>query len=187
MGEREGEVSVSVVEMAKLVDLHRTVSRSFTKANSIDKRLGAIEKQVMTLAKRIPTVTKPTWAAVTVAAPVMTSLGRVMTPPSKSNAITIRPPIGEGGEYNGHSPAEVLQKVRTAIPGAVAAQPLHSGDIHITMASSQQKEATLNNGDNIGQTLRVKVLRQDYPVEVQAVPTSVPIQHGKTADNTDVI
>ena len=109
VGEREGEVSVSVVEMAKLVDLHRTVSRSFTKANSIDKRLGAIEKQVMTLAKRIPTVTKPTWGMVTAAAPVMTSLGRVMTPPSKSNAITIRPPIGEGGEYNGRSPATAQQ------------------------------------------------------------------------------
>ena len=64
---------------------------------------------------------------------------------------------------------------------------VRSGDIRITMASTQQKEATLNDRDHVGQTLGAKLLRQDYPVEVQAVPTSIPVQHGKAADNTRTI
>jgi hypothetical protein len=44
----------------------------------------------------------------------------------------------------------------------------------------------LNNGNGIGQALGAKVLRQDYPVEVQAVPTSIPVEHGKAPDNAEV-
>src|SRR5207248_4538959 len=185
--EREGEATVSARDANVLLDLHNMASQNLPKADSIDKRLDAIEKQVTVLAKKIPTATKPTWAAVLATAPPAMGLGGTMAAPGKSNAITIRPHQKEGGEYNGRTPAEVLQKVRTAIPGAVAAQPLRSRDIRITMASLHQKEATLNNGDSIGQTLGAKVLLQDYPVEVQAVPTSIPVQHGKAADNTKVI
>jgi len=184
--EREGGATVTAGEAGEMLNLHRTALENLPKASSVDKRLHAIEQQVTALTKRLPTVTKPTWAAVA-AAPITASFGSATALPSQRNAITIRPPQEERREYSERTPAEILQKVRTAIPGAVAAQTLRSGDIRITMASTQQKETTLNNRDHIRQTLGAKVLRQDYPVEVQAVPTSIPVQHGKTANNTKVI
>jgi hypothetical protein len=45
---------------------------------------------------------------------------------------------------------------------------------------------TLNTGNSIGQALGAKVPRQDYPMEVQAVLTSIPVEHGKAPDNAKV-
>ena len=178
---------VTIEEATTLVDLHKSAVKHFPKAGSIDRKLDAIEKQVAALAKRVPAATKPTWATVAAAATTTASFGSAINLPGQNNAVTIWPPQEGEGEYNGRTLMEVLEKVRTAIPGAVAAQPLRSGDIRITMASAKQKEAALSNRDHIGQALGAKVLRQDYPVEVQAVPISVPVQHGKSADNTKVI
>jgi hypothetical protein len=91
--EREGGATVTAREAGEMLDLHKTVSTNLPKAGSIDKRLHAIEQQVTALIKRLPTATKPTWAAVAAAAaPTTTSLGSATGLPGKSNAITIRPP-----------------------------------------------------------------------------------------------
>ena len=191
--EREGGVMVSGPQVARMLELHQTATKHTPKANSIEQRLGAIERQVTTIAKRLPSGTKqlttsPTWASVAAAPPLSVGSsfrGTLTVPNQNNNAITIRPPHED--KYRGQTPAEVLREVRAAIPGAVAAQPLRSGDMRITMASAQQKETALKNGDSIGQALGAKVLRQDYPVEVQAVPISVPVEHGKASNNTKVI
>ena len=184
---------VSAPRVARMVELHQTATRHIPKANdNIEQRLDAIERQVTTIAKRLPSgtrqsTTSTTWASVAAGPPlsVSSSFRGTLTMPHRNNAITIRPL--QGDKYRSQTPAEVLREVRAAIPGAVAAQPLRSGDIRVTMASTQQKETALNKGDSIGQALEAKVLRQDYPVEVQAVPMSIPVKHGKAPDNTKVI
>jgi hypothetical protein len=184
MAEREGGATVSPSDLTSLMELHQKATRGLARASAVENRLDSIEKQIRTMTEKLPMTTSkqlPSWAAVAAAPQPPARFGSTIV---KTNAITIRPQ--ESG-YKGQTPAEVLQRVRAIIPGAVAAQPLRSGDVRITMASTQQKEATLNNGDSIGQAIGAKVLRQDYPVEVQAVPTSIAVEHGRSAENTKTI
>jgi hypothetical protein len=116
------------------------------RASGIDKRLHNIEKRVSALAKRLPTAPKPTYAAVAAASTTM-SFGAL--------------------EKATRSRSALMRKREASIPSEEPSQQQSSfnhyevvtaDDIRITMASTQQKEATLNNRDHIGLILGTKVL-----------------------------
>jgi hypothetical protein len=53
--EREGGVMVSATQATKMMELHQAVAGKFLgKPDSVERRLEAIEKQVTTIAKRLP-------------------------------------------------------------------------------------------------------------------------------------
>jgi hypothetical protein len=73
--EKEGGVMVSATQAVKMMELHQAVANKLpSKADSVEQRLEAIEKQVTTIAKRLPAgAGQPaTWAAVAAAPPSTT-------------------------------------------------------------------------------------------------------------------
>ena len=60
---------------------------------------------------------------------------------------------------------------------------MRSNDIEVYVPDQGTKDATLNMEQPEG----IKILRQDYPVEVPGVPLTLRIAGGKDADNTALI
>src|SRR5207248_5570437 len=52
---------------------------------------------------------------------------------------------------------------------------------------SHPKERAIRMPGAIKQQLGVKIIREDFPIEVLGVPTSLEVQHGKEADNSETI
>ena len=78
---------------------------------------------------------------------------------------------------------EILTTVRTIIKGAYAVKSMRSGDIEVMMSDQAAKDYVLNQASIEG----VKILRQNYSVEVSVVPLSLRVDSGKTADNQTLI
>jgi len=70
---------------------------------------------------------------------------------------------------------------------AVAVRHLRSGDIRVTLKDQQAKKRAIRAGDRLGERISIKVLREDYPVEVLSVPISLRVERGRQADNTATI
>jgi hypothetical protein len=70
---------------------------------------------------------------------------------------------------------------------AVAVRYLRSGDIRVTLRDQQAKERAVRAGERLGERIGIKVLREDYPVEVPVVPLSLRVEKGRQADNTATI
>jgi hypothetical protein len=73
------------------------------------------------------------------------------------------------------------------IHDAVAVRHLRSGDIIVTLKDQQAKERAVRAGDRLGERIGIKVLCEDHPVEVLAVPTSLRVEKGRQADNIAMI
>jgi hypothetical protein len=78
---------------------------------------------------------------------------------------------------------EILAEARQSIPGAYAIRQLRSGDIDVMVPDQATKDKILNQPEIEG----IKVLRQDYLIELPSVPLSVSIASGKDVDNTRLI
>jgi hypothetical protein len=49
----------------------------------------------------------------------------------------------------------------------------------INISILQAKERAVRAGDRLGERIGIKVLREDYPVEVLAVPISLRVEKGR--------
>jgi hypothetical protein len=99
-------------------------------------------------------------------------------PPTDRPTVRIRIP-----DAAGKTPKELLDIVKPTISGAYAARSLRSGDIEIMVPDQRTKDRILNQAETEG----IKILRQDYPIEIWGVPLSLQVHHGKSADNTELI
>jgi len=128
------------------------------------------------------------WAAVaSLTSSTPSSYRTQSSQPAESVRLTIRP--GENSTIKGDNitTKEVAEKVKAVIPGVVAARVLPSGDVRVTLENPSQKErATLMPG-TLKQQLDAKIIKEDFPIEVLGVPTSLPVQHGREADNSETI
>lgn len=106
---------------------------------------------------------------------------------TSGHTITIRPNTEKAEGLRGQSETEVLTEIRKEVHDAVAVRHLRSGDIRVTLRDQQAKERAVRAGDRLGERIGIKVLREDYPVEVSAVPLSLRVEKGRQADNTATI
>jgi hypothetical protein len=83
----------------------------------------------------------------------------------------------------GQTPQEILKNAKTVIKGAYAVKLLRSGDVEVLVKDQADKDRALNQPPIEG----IKILRQDYPVEIAAVPLSLRINSGRNADNATLI
>jgi hypothetical protein len=150
----------------------------------IEDRLARIEKMMKAVLltpnspNRSPTASQKilTWADV---ASRSSRTGSAPSPPA-TNRPTVRVRIPDAA---GKTSKELLDIVKPAISGAYAARSLRSGDIEIMVTDQKTKDRVLNQAETEG----IKILRQDYPIEVWGVPLSLQVNHGKAADNTELI
>jgi len=147
--------------------------------DQILQRLSKIENK-----QNPPSPANRTWAAVAALpqhrepTPLKTTTGYT---------ITIRPNTEKAEGLRGQSETEVLTEIRKEIYDAVAVRHLRSGDIRVTLKDQQAKERAVRAGDRLGERIGIKVLREDYPVEILAVPISLRVEKGRQADNTATI
>jgi len=80
-----------------------------------------------------------------------------------------------------------VDQIRKAIPRTVAARTLPRGDIRFTLENPTQKERATRAADTIRKELNAKIIREEYPIEVLGVPTTLPVSSGKGADNSTLI
>jgi len=130
-------------------------------------RLGAIEKQVQRIQHaHVPKPSRqPTWADIASNPPPQS------TTIPRGRAITVRP---LNDKHKDKEPQEILRELKKEIPGAVGIRPLRSGDIRVVLKDTKAKEQAISMGE-VGD---VRILRQDYPVEVAGVSLSIPVAHG---------
>ena len=115
----------------------------------------------------------PSWAAVAAKA------ARIEAAPiAQRLAVRVRM-----ADTEGKSNAELLSAAKIAIPGAYAIKAMRSGDIEVMVPDQATKDRVLNQQS----VKEVKILRQDYLVEIPGMPLSMRIASGKNADNHELI
>jgi hypothetical protein len=172
----------------KIQEATRLLHEAWTQAPRTEKpmedRLARIEEMMKTVLlgpnspNRSPTASQKIlrWADV---ASRPSRTGSTPSPPT-TNRPTVRVRIPDAA---GKTSKELLDIVKPTISGAIAARPLRSGDIEITVIDQKTKDRTLNQSETEG----IKILRQDYAIEIWGVPLSLQVNHGKSADNTELI
>jgi hypothetical protein len=137
---------------------------------AIVERLTAIEAKLSTRNAAAPQAPR-TWAHVAIQPPIEANSN------PKGRAVTVRPPANK---YKEIPARDILQDLKRDLPGAVGVRPLRSGDIRVVFKDVKARDQALCQGD-AGES---RVLRQDFPAEVAAVPLcDVKIRHGKEAHN----
>jgi len=172
----------------KVQEATRLLRDVWTQASRNEKpmedRLARIEEMMKAVLlvpnspNRSPTASQKilTWADV---ASRSSRTGSATTPPP-TNRPTVRVRIPDAA---GKTPKELLDIVKPTISGAYAARSLRSGDIEIMVPDQKTKDRVLNQAETEG----IKILRQDYPIELWGVPLSLQVNHGKAADNIELI
>jgi hypothetical protein len=138
-------------------------------------KLTSIEQKVDALAKGTTPKKVTTWAEIAAAAQPARSH---IVPPAQRPCVRIRIP-----DAKDKSASELLEVVKPTIRGAYAIRQLRSGDVDVMVVDQAAKDQAINQQETEG----FKILRQDYPIEVQAVPLSLDVQNGKDASNTELI
>jgi hypothetical protein len=164
--------------------LHDVWTQAPRNENPMEDRLARMEEMMKALfiapnsPNRSPTASQKilTWADV---ASRSTRTGSAPSPPA-TNRPTVRVRIPDA---EGKSAKELLDIVKPTISGAYAARSLRSGDIEIMVPDQKTKDRVLNQAETEG----IKILRQDYPIELWGVPLSLQVNYGKAADNTELI
>jgi hypothetical protein len=87
-------------------------------------------------------------------------------------------------EVKGKALDEILAAIKPTVSAAYAVRVLRSGDIEAIVPSQQIKDRILSQTIDTG---AIKVLRQDYPVELWGVPLSTDVASGKDANNQGLI
>ena len=128
------------------------------------------------------------WADIAAGAPSHTYTPTTSPNPPKNPAdeITLRPSEGNTQLRNAKNPKEILSIISKPLNYAspVAARKMRSGDIRVTVTN---KGYVTKNRESIQHQIDAKILREDYPVEVLAVPRSLAIQEGKEANNSTLL
>jgi hypothetical protein len=107
------------------------------------------------------------------------------SPQGIGRIVTIRP---NTEIYETLTHKEILMKIKPNIQKAIAVEKLRSGDIRITLQDEIAKETLLRNDRDASEQLKAKILRQDYPIEIQAVSVkAIQVDCTKTPNNTGVI
>lgn len=142
----------------------------------IEDRLRQIERKLDSKINQAPAAnnTKPTWAAI--AAQGAARAVRAATSPTISRpAVRLRMP-----EAKDKTPEEILTAIKPVVGAAYAVRVLRSGDIEAIVPNQQTKDRILSQATG---TDDIKILRQDYPVELWGVPLSLKVETGKEANN----
>lgn len=79
-----------------------------------------------------------------------------------------------------------MTEVKKLVQGTVLATPLQSGEIRVLFNNIQSKTKALQLTEELD-PICARFKREEYPIEVLAVPTKYQIQHGKNADNSALI
>ncbi len=87
-------------------------------------------------------------------------------------------------EAKGKAPEEILAAIKPTISAAYAVRVLRSGDIEAIVPNQQVKDKILSQATG---TDNIKILRQDYPVELWGVPLSLEVASGREANNQGLI
>jgi hypothetical protein len=156
------------------MDLARALWRTAQRSESpVEKRLASIESALNKIASPQLASKTESWAAI-----ASKAVRREAVPIAQRPAVRVRIP-----DIAGKTNPEILTAVRAVIKGAYAVKPLRSGDIEVMVPDQTAKDHALNQATIEG----VKILRQDYPVEISAVPLSLQVDSGRTADNQALI
>jgi hypothetical protein len=82
------------------------------------------------------------------------------------------------------APDDLLAAVKPIVGAAYAVRVLRSGDVEAIVPNQQTKDRILSQATS---TDNIKILRQDYPVELWGVPLSLEVASGKEANNQALI
>ena len=128
------------------------------------------------------------WAQVAAQAPSSTPTPQstLISTRASTTQLLIRP-TDENGALQGLSNKQITHKVQAEVQGAVTARKLPSGDIKVTLENPTQKAAVFRAQGKLKEKLGVKVLRDEFPVEVLGVPTSFQVPTGSKEDSTQAI
>ncbi len=107
-----------------------------------------------------------TWAGVTAQ-----GIRQAIAPLSQRTAVRVRVPVSQG-----KSPTKLLAKVKPLIPGAYAVKQLLSRDIEVSVLDQRTKDRVLNQP----KVKELRILRQDYPVELWGYHCPHKLTVGKT-------
>jgi len=155
----------------------RTTTPPSPQLDQILTRLNAIETKLNRRGREAVPTAPRTWASIAAARTHTASH-------PQGRAATVRP---TADLYRGKAPSAILQELKKDFPGAVGVRPLRSGDIRVIFKDTKAKDHAIGIGKGGG----AKVLRQDFPVEVPAVPLDqIKIVHGRAGTgvgNKDVI
>ncbi len=145
------EITIAPRVLPMLMDLHKEIGKQDSlqpkRTPQMEERFDALERRILAL-KKIPAGSSRIWAAVAAGRPPTDTSRHVI-----DNTVTLRPTTGNAEEYQGRTPVQILQRIRGTIQRAVAARPLRSGEIRITIASPKQKAAVLRSADVVADAL----------------------------------
>jgi hypothetical protein len=117
--------------------------------------------------------------------PITPRVNPMRSPQGAGRIIVIRP---NTETYENLTHKETLMKIKQSIKKAIAVEKLRSGDIRITLQDDTAKETILRNDREVSEQLKARILRQDYPIEIQAVSIkAIQVDCTKIANNTKVI
>ena len=147
--------------------------------DTVAAKLTSLEKAItqLTKAQEKP---KPTWASVAAAPGFTQALNQHVGTPitSKRTTVRVRPQSPVTGDNT-----IVLDTVKKGIPEAIAVRKLQSGDINVFIKDKETRDQVLQRPPQA----EIKVLHQDFPIEVPGIPLSIPVSKGRLADNTALL
>jgi hypothetical protein len=184
--EKVGGIEIGSHTVRSIGDAITQVRALWTQAvrqpEDTDTRLARMEKTLEKLARGTPTMNGKlnTWAKIAAQGPAAARRPIAGGVPLRAS-VRIRM---TGAKEMGHE--EVLKEAKKYIPGAYAMKQLRSGDIDIMVPDQAAKDAALNRLE--AESIEgMKILRQDYLIEIPGVPLSLKVCHGKDADNSGLI
>jgi hypothetical protein len=144
-----------------------------------ETRLQRIEEAIMKISNQKP-VPPPSYAAVAKGARPPIPTRRV--PETRPRIRVEIPDLTEEEQNDGRA---LLTRVQKDIKEAMAVTKLKSGKFDIRVHNQTLKDRILNNIRD--DTASIKILRQDYPVEVANVPLTLDVQHGMQGANRELL
>ena len=168
-------------------DLERSIQHSqLSNGNQLNQLLSKVSDIHQTVVPQQKNPSK-SWAAVAAQMPHNPPGLSPHIPQKKPDEeITIRPLETNEALRDATNAKDILTILAQPLAraGPVAARRLRSGDIRVTV---QNKPYIITNKGSIQHQLGVTILREDFPLEVMAVPKSLTVQEGKGADNTGLL
>jgi len=82
-------------------------------------------------------------------------------------------------QAKGKKAEEILKEIKRTISGAAAIRMLRSGDIDVTLPNEEAKD----RAQCLPSTDDLKIIRQDYLIEIPGVPLTIQVANGRNADN----
>jgi hypothetical protein len=157
-------------------DPNRGGTATETRLDRIEGQMGEVLKAIKDKAHTAPQKSA-TWAAIAAGAGSGTTEVRSSAKPARA---TIRVRIADTQDM---PPGQLLETAKKHIPAAFAVRPLRSGDVDIYVPDQAEKDRVLNQPESEG----IKILRQNYIIEIPSVPLTLGVSCCKGADNNTII